>query len=60
MIKGNNQITHEILPVKDCAKNTIQFIIVRTIGSKSKVTTYGGRKYYDNRSTASMAIGQNP
>lgn len=52
----NRSTTHEILLVKDCARNTFEFIVVRNSGS-SYVTRYGGRKYYANRTQAGLAIG---
>ncbi len=54
MIKKNT--THEILQVKDCARKTTEFIVVRHSGS-TYVTRYGGRKYYANRTQAGLAIG---
>ncbi len=51
--------THEILQVKDCARKTTEFIVVRNSGSKSIITKYGGRKFYANRNNANLAIGNN-
>ena len=54
----SHQVTHEVLPVKDKARNTTDFIIVRTYKGKDTILKLGGKKFYSDRTAANAAMGR--